>query len=137
MKKELTINSTCYQYRQQYLKKDELWECSFVDVYGNIAEIASGNLVSYDESLGQAKRELEILVNDNELKYGVDNEVVLWKNLDAETQRKYRVLAKKILSEEMSRWHVLDEDYQNWRKRMYAYTGIGFSKSQYHSKILS
>lgn len=83
--KELTINGTLYQYRQQYLKEDELWECAFVDVHGNMSEVDSGKLVSYDEALGVAKKELEELIKDNELEYGVDNEVVQWKNLDAET----------------------------------------------------
>lgn len=130
--KELTINGTRYQYQQQYLKEDELWECAFVDVRGNMPEVDSGKLVSYDDVLGVAKKELEELIKDNELEYGVDNEVVLWKNLDAEMQRKIRVLAKKIQSEEMSEWHSYDEDYQKWRMRMHAYTGIWFIKSQYH-----
>ena len=90
--KELTINGTRYQCRQQYLKEDELWECAFVDVHGNMPEVDSGKLVSYDDVLGVA------------------NEGVLWKNLDAETQRKIRVLVKKIQSEEMSEWHSYDED---------------------------
>lgn len=130
---ELSINGVDYQYRQQYLREDDLWECAYVDVHGNIAEVASGNLVSYDDSLGQAKKELEVLVKDNELEPGVDNEVVIWKYLDAETQRKIRVLAKKIQNEEMSEWHSFDEDYQNWRKRMHVYTGLWFTKSQYHN----
>ena len=108
--KELTINGTRYQYRQQYLEEDELWECAFVDVHGNMPEVDSGKLVSYDDVLGVAKKELEGLIKDNEPEYGVANEVVLWKNLDAETQHKIRVLAKKIQSEEMSEWHSYDED---------------------------
>lgn len=76
---ELTINGTCYQYQQQYLKDDELWECSYVDLHGKIAEVASGNLVSYDESLGTAKKELDMLIKDNELEFGIDNEVIIWK----------------------------------------------------------
>ncbi len=130
--KELTINGVLYKYRQQYLKEDELWECAFVDVHGNMSELDFGKLVSYDESLGVAKKELEELIKDNKLEYGVDNEVLLWKYLDTETQRKIRVLAKKIQSEEMSEWHSYDEDYQKWRMRMHAYTGMWFSKSQYH-----
>ena len=108
--KELTINGTRYQYRQQYLKEDELWECAFVDVHGNMSEVDSGKLISYVEVLSVAKKELEGLIKDNEPEYGVANEVVLWKNLDAETQRKIRVLVKKIQSEEMSEWHSYDED---------------------------
>ena len=131
--KELTINSVVYQYRQQYLKEDKHWECAYVDVHGNIPEVDSGKLVSYDEALEVAKKELEALVKDNELDYGVDNEVVLWKNLDAETQRKIRMLAKKIQSEEMSEWHSFDEDYRKWRMRMHAYTGMWFTKSQYQN----
>ena len=63
-----------------------------MDVHGTMPEVDSGKLVSYDDVLGVA------------------NEVVLWKNLDAETQRKIRVLVKKIQSEEMSEWHSYDED---------------------------
>ena len=130
---ELTINGTDYQYCQQYLKEDGLWECAYVDVHCNIAEVDSGNLVSYDESLGQAKKEFEVLGKDNELEPGVYNEIIIWKDLYAETQRKIRVLAKKVQNEEMSEWHSFDEDYQNWRKRMDAYIGLWFSKSQYHN----
>lgn len=130
--KKLTINGMTYQYQQTYIKEDNLWECSFVDILGNIAEVALGNLVSYDESLSIAKKELEALIKDNELEPGVDNKVVIWKHLDAETQRRILVLAKKIKGEEIGEWHSLDEDYYNWRKRMYAYTGIWFTKSQYY-----
>lgn len=131
--KELTINGTLYQYRQQYLKEDELWECAFVDVHGNMSEVDSGKLISYVEVLSVAKKELEGLIKDNEPEYDVANEVVLWKNLDAETQLKIRVLATKIQSEEMSEWHSYDEDYRKWRMRMHAYTGMWFTKSQYHN----
>ena len=94
--KELTINGVLYQYRQQNLREDKLWECSIVDVHGNIAEVASGNLLSYDESLGQSRKELEVLVKDNELDPDVDNEVIIWKYLDAETQRKIKVKAHTL-----------------------------------------
>lgn len=130
--KELTINGTIYQYQQIYIKEDNLWECLFVDILGNIAEVALGNLVSCDESLRIAKKELEALIKDNELELGVDNKVVIWKHLDAETQRRILVLAKKIKGEEIGEWHSLDEDYHNWCKRMYAYSGIWFTKSQYY-----
>ena len=132
MEQILTINGTDYLYHQHFLKEDDLWKCSFADMEGKFAEVASGNLVSYDESLGRAKKELEALIKDNELDYNVDNKIVLWKYLDSETQRKIRVLARKIQVEEMSEWHSYDEDYKNWRRRMHAYTGIWFTKSQYH-----
>ena len=54
--KELTINGTRYQCRQQYLKEDELWECAFVDVHGNMPEVDSGKLVSYDDVLVLPRR---------------------------------------------------------------------------------
>ena len=128
---ELTINGTDYQYRQQYLKEDELWECAYVDVHDNIAEVASGNLVSYDESLGQAKKELEVLVKDNELESGVDNEVVIWKYLDAETQRKIKVKAHSLKMQLWGEWDTDENRYAKWRKYMHSYCGIWFSKSQF------
>ena len=130
--KELVINGVRYQYRQKYLEEDGLWECAYVDDKGSMPELASGNLASYDERLGVAKRELEALIKDNELEPDVDNEVVLWKDLDEETQRKILVFARQIREEEISMWHKYDEDYQRWRRRMYAYTGLWFSKGQYY-----
>ena len=56
---ELTINGTDYQYCQQYLKEDGLWECAYVDVHGNMSEVDSGKLISYVEVLSVAKKELE------------------------------------------------------------------------------
>ena len=126
---ELTINGTDYQYRQQYLKEDELWECAYVDVHGNIAEVASGNLVSCDESLGQAKKELEVLVKDNELEPGVDNEVVIWKYLDAEMQRKIEVKAHGLKMELWGEWDTDENRYAKWREYMHSHCGIWFSKS--------
>ena len=78
----LTINGTDYQYRQQYLKDDGLWECTYVDAHTNIAEVASGNLVTYDELLGTAKKDLDMLIKGNALEFGVDNEVIIWKYLE-------------------------------------------------------
>ena len=97
--KELMINGVSYQYRQQYLKEDNLWECAYVDVHGNLAEVASGNIVSYDESLGQAKKELEMRLKDNQLEYGVDNELVLMKHYDSETQKKIKREARRLKME--------------------------------------
>ena len=128
---ELTINGTCYQYQQQYLKDDELWECSYVDLHGKIAEVASGNLVSYDESLGTAKKELDMLIKDNELEFGIDNEVIIWKYLDAETQRKIKVKAHGLKMELWGEWDSDENRYAKWRKYMHAYCGIWFSKSQF------
>lgn len=125
------INGTIYRYQQQYLMEDNLWECSYIDVHGNIAEVESGNLVSYDESLDQAKKELEIFILDNELKYGVDNKVVLWKNFDAETQRKIKVKASTVKMDLIGEWDTYEHHFNNWRKYMYEYCGIWFSKSMY------
>ena len=130
---ELTINGTGYQYRQLILKEDRLWECAYVDVHGSEAEVETGKLVSYDESLGRAKAELEQLAKDNGLEANTDNKIILLKHLDPETQRKTLVLARKIMYEEESRWHSFNEDFQRWRQRMYDYTGIWFTKSQYNN----
>lgn len=128
---ELIINGICYQYWQQYLKEDELWECAYVDVCGNIAEVESGNLVSYDESLDQAKKELEMLIRDNLLESGVDNKIVLWKNLDAETQRKIKVKASTLKMDLEGEWDTDENRYAIWSKYMYSYCGIWFTKRQF------
>lgn len=127
----LTINGTDYQYRQQYLKDDDLWECAYVDVHGNIAEVASGNLVTYDESLGTAKKDLDMLIKDNDLEYGVDNDVIVWKFLDAETQRKIKVKAHSLKMELWGEWDTEENHYAKWRKSMHDYCGIWFPKCQY------
>lgn len=129
--KELTINGTDYQYHQQYLKEDELWECAYVDIQGNIAEVASGNLVSYDESLGLAKKELEAIVKDNELEFGVDNEIVIWKYLDSETQRKIMVKARTLKMDLWGEWDTDENRYAKWRNYMHSYCGIWFSKGKF------
>lgn len=129
--KELTINGTLYQYQQQYLQADKLWECAFVDVYGNMAEVVSGNLVSYDESLGIAISELVALIKDNGLEADVDNEVVLWKNLDAETQRKIKVKARTLKMELWGEWDTPESRFVKWRNYMYADCGIWFSRGDF------
>lgn len=129
--KELTINGVLYQYRQQYLREDDLWECAYVDIHGNIAEVESGNLVSYDESLGQARKELDVLVKGNELDSDVDNEVIIWKYLDAETQRKIKVKAHTLKMDLLGEWDTDENRYSKWRKYMHSYCGIWFSKSQF------
>ncbi len=131
MEKELLINGTAYLYHQQYLKEDGIWECVFSDAQGNVAEGASSLLAGCDEQLEQARRELRERIRENELKPGIDNAVVVWRQLDAETQRRIRVFSKKIKAEETGTWHSSDEDYRNWRNRMHAHTGMWFTKSQY------
>jgi len=127
----LTINGTDYQYRQQYLKDDGLWECTYVDAHTNIAEVASGNLVTYDELLGTAKKDLDMLIKGNALEFGVDNEVIIWKYLDAETQRKIKVKAHSLKMELLGEWDTEENRYAKWRKYMHAYCGIWFPKCQY------
>lgn len=124
-------NGTLYLFRQQYIKEDELWECAYVDVWGNIAEVESGNLVSYDESLDQARKELVDLILDSGLKYCEDNEVVLWKNLDAETQRKIKVKASTLKMDLEGDWDTDENRYATWRNYMYSYCGIWFTKRQF------
>ena len=127
----LTINGTDYQYHQQYLKDDGLWECTYVDAHTNIAEVASGNLVTYDELLGTAKKDLDMLIKGNALEFGVDNEVIIWKYLDAETQRKIKVKAHSLKMELLGEWDTEENRYAKWRKYMHAYCGIWFPKCQY------
>ncbi len=129
--KELMINGVRYQYRQQYLKEDNLWECAYVDVDGNLAEIASGNVVSYDESLGQAKKELEMLIKDNQLGYGVDNELVLLKHYDSETQKKIKREARRLKMELWGEWDTEENRYFKWRMYMHSYCGIWFAKGEF------
>ena len=129
--KILIINGTDYQYRQQYLKEDDLWECAYVDVYGNMAEVASGNIVSYDESLGQAKKELEILIKDNQLEFGVDNELILMKHYDSETQKKIKREAYRFKMELLGEWDTDENRYPKWRRYMHDYCGIWFSKGDF------
>ncbi len=129
--KELMINGVCYQYRQQYLKEDNLWECAYVDVHGNLAEVASGNIVSYDESLGQAKKELEMRLKDNQLEYGVDNELVLMKHYDSETQKKIKREARRLKMELWGEWDTEENRYSKWRRYMHSYCGIWFTKGEF------
>lgn len=128
---ELTINGTLYQYRQQHLKEDGFWECAYVDAQGRIAEVALGNLVSYDESLCQAKKDLETLVKDNELDFGVDNKIIIWKHLDAETQWKIKEKAHSLKVDLWSEWDTDENRYDKWRKYMHGYCGVWFTKSQF------
>lgn len=102
-----------------------------MDVHGNIAEVASGNFVSYDESLGQARKVLEVLVKDNELSPDVDNEVIIWKYLDAEKQRKKKVKAHTLKMDLWGEWDTDENRYAKWRKYMHCYCGVWFSKSQF------
>lgn len=129
--KELMINGVGYQYRQNYLKEDKLWECAYVDVHGNLAEVASGNVVSYDESLGQAKKELEMLIKNNQLEYGVDNELVLLKHYDSETQKKIKREARRLKMELWGEWDTEENRYSKWRRYMHSYCGIWFSKGEF------
>lgn len=129
--KELIINGVSYQYRQQYLKEDNLWECAYVDVHGNLAEVASGNIVSYDESLGQAKKELEMRLKDNQLEYGVDNELVLMKHYDSETQKKIKREARRLKMELWGEWDTEENRYSKWRRYMHSYCGIWFTKGEF------
>lgn len=132
MKKNLLINGTLYLYQQKYLKKDELWECAYVDIQGNIAEVFSGKLVSYDESLEKAKKELKMYISENELSHVIDNDVILWKSFDKETQRKIKVKARTIKWELMGEWDTDESRYERWRKRMHDYCGIWFPKSEFN-----
>lgn len=125
------INGVGYQYRQNYLKEDKLWECAYVDVHGNLAEVASGNVVSYDESLGQAKKELEMLIKNNQLEYGVDNELVLLKHYDSETQKKIKREARRLKMELWGEWDTEENRYSKWRRYMHSYCGIWFSKGEF------
>ena len=129
--KELIINGVNYQYRQQYLKEDNLWECAYVDVHGNLAEVASGNIVSYDESLGQAKKVLEMRLKDNQLEYGVDNELVLMKHYDSETQKKIKREARRLKMELWGEWDTEENRYSKWRRYMHSYCGIWFTKGEF------
>lgn len=127
--KELIINGRIYQYQQRFLKEDNLWECSFADNEGHYAEVDSGNLIAYDESLGKAKGELETAIIDSGLKIGTDNELVLWRKLDPEKQRKILLLAKKIKWDLIGEWDTDDSRFEKWRNIMNKRTGFVFTRA--------
>lgn len=131
MEEKIILNGTVYRYRQQYIKEDELWECTFVDDQGKMAETAFDMLVCYDESLAVAKSELEACVMENGLHFGIDNKLVLWTHLDSETQRKMMVLARKIKKELVGEWDTPEGHFTKWRDALQAQTGLVFTKAQY------
>ena len=127
--KELIINGRTYQYQQRFLKEDNLWECSFADEEGIYAEVVSGNLIAYDESLGRAKKELETMIKESLLRFGEDNKIVLWRKLNSDEQQKIMRLAKKKKSELMSYWDTDDSRYPKWRDWMNKETGFVFPRT--------
>jgi len=126
------INGTIYMYQQRYLKEDELWECAFADADGKYAEVESGNLIAYDESLGRAKKEIETAIIENGLKEGIDNKLVLWRKLDSEKQRKIMLLARKIKWDLMGEWSTDDARFERWRNMMNARTGFVFPRTLFN-----
>lgn len=130
--KELMINGIIYQYQQRYFKDDNLWVCTFADVDGKYAEVESGNLIAYDESLGRTKKELETAIIENDLKVGIDNEFVLWQKLDSEKQLKILSLARKIKLDLMSEWSTDDVQFGKLRNMMNARTGFVFPRTLFN-----
>lgn len=130
---ELIINGTHYVYQQHYIKEDELWECKYADENGVLAEVESGNLITYDESLVKAKKELESMIEENMLKPVEDNKIVLWMKLSTDEQQKIMRLAKKKKMELMGYWDTDDSRYPKWRDWMNRQTGFVFPRSLFDS----
>ena len=126
--KELIINGVVYKQNLTFIKEDGLWECSFVDVDGKMADLDSRLLVSYEESAGGAKRELDRLMEELGLKYGQDNEITLWKSFDEKTQKKILSNGKLLKRELMSEWHTKESLWEDWSSIMKARTGYTFSR---------
>lgn len=129
---ELIINGTLYLYQQHHIKEDKLWECKYADEDGVLAEVESGNLITYDESLARAKNELESMIEENMLKPNEDNKIVLWRKLNTDEQQKIMRLAKKKKSELMSYWDTDDSRYLKWRDWMNRQTGFVFPRTLYN-----
>ena len=51
--------------------------------------------------------------------HGVDNQVVIWKYLDAETQRKIKVKVHGLKMELWGEWDSDENRYAKWRKYIY------------------
>ena len=126
--KELIINGNAYKQRLTFIKEDKLWECAFVDDNGNIVDLDSLLLVSYDESAGSAAKELDEVIAENGLKYGENNEVTLWKSFDEKTQKKILANGSRLKRELMSDWHTKESLWEDWSRIMKARTGYTFSR---------
>lgn len=129
--KELMINEVVYQYVQSYLKEDNLWECAFKDEHGNIAEFTLGQLTACDESLAVAQQELEACIAENEVQRNINNRIVLWKYLDAKTQKKMLAWGRSIKMYLSSFWSSPDDKFYDWQRQMRERTGVVFTRSQY------
>jgi len=129
---ELKINGVLFFYQQRYHYEDKLWEYSFIDTDGKYAELVAGNLIAYDESLGQAIKELETMIEESMLKFGEDNKVVLWRKLSTNEQQKIMRLARKKKMELMSYWDTDDSRYPKWRNWMNKQTGFVFPRSLFN-----
>lgn len=131
MPKELMINETIYRFVQKYLQEEKLWECSFVDAKGNIAETDAGYLAAYDEVESTALSSLEEHIKDQNLDHNINNRIVLWKNLSDETRKRMKYWARSKKSELMGEWYDPNSRFLYWQKLMYERTGVVFTRSQY------
>lgn len=130
-KNELIINGIVYERRVRYIKEDELWECGYFDFDDKVALTEDRDLVCYEYSCGKAKRELENLIKSSDYKYGIDNRVVLWRTLDAESQHQILIIARGVKRRLMGDWMSEDERFQEWREILKSITGINLPKSVY------
>ena len=126
--KELIINGNVYKQKLSFIEEDKLWECAFVDEEGNIVDLDLRLLVCYEESAGMAAKELDELISENGLKYGVNNEVTLWKSFDEKTQKKILANGSRLKRELMREWHTKESLWEDWSSIMKARTGYSFSR---------
>lgn len=133
MKDKLTINGAEYHYRQFFVKEDNFWECSFVDEKDNLAQVRDRKLIVYDESLENAQKELEEIIQNDGLKFDIDNNYHPFELLGPEEKRKIKLLALKVKMEEWGEWRTCDEHYNRWRKIMKKKTGYDFDEMFYNN----
>lgn len=124
--KELAINGNVYKQRLTFIKEDGLWECSFVDSQGIVVDLDTRLLACHEESAGKAKKELEKVVKENGLKYGVNNELTLWKAFDEETRKRILLMGRSLKTQLRSEWHSAESLWEDWSRIMKERTGYAF-----------